>query len=88
MSITKAEGIEHSCVSVEQQALLGRQSATAMFGNDVREKSSVSEVARRKEQRTAGQRRRTESYGNATYKVSQRKGVIKRESMRSGSRRE
>ena len=31
-----------------------------------------------KEQRTAEQRRRTESYGNATYEVSQRQGVIER----------
>ena len=41
-----------------------------------------------KEQRTAGQRRKTESYGNATYKVSERKGVIEIECMGSGSRRE
>ena len=41
-----------------------------------------------KKQRTTGQRRRTESYGNATYEVSQRKGVIEREYMGSGSRRE
>ena len=47
MSITRAEGIEYGCVSVEQQALLGRQSATAKVGNKVREKSSVSEVPRR-----------------------------------------
>ena len=46
MSITRAEGIKHGCVySVEQQALLGRQSATAKVGN-------VSEVPRRKRQRT------------------------------------
>ena len=48
LSITRAEGIENGCVSVEQQALLGRQSATAKVGNEVREKSSVSEVPRRK----------------------------------------
>ena len=41
-----------------------------------------------KEQRTTGQRRRTESYGNATYEVSQIKGVIERECMGSGSKRE
>ena len=40
-----------------------------------------------KQQRTAGQRRKTESYGN-NYEVSQRKGVIERECMGSGSRRE
>ena len=48
MSITRAEGIEHGCVSVEQQALLGRQSATAKVGNEVREKSSICEMLRRK----------------------------------------
>ena len=48
MSITRAEGIEHGCVSVEQQALLSRQSTTAKVGNEVREKNSVSEVPRRK----------------------------------------
>ena len=52
MIITRAEGIEHGRVSV---ALLGRQSASAKVGNEVREKSSVSEVPR-----TTGQRRRTE----------------------------
>ena len=65
MSITRAEGIEHGCVSVEQQALLCRQSTTAKIGNEVREKSSV-RCQGGKEQRTAGQRKRTESYGNAT----------------------
>ena len=35
MSITRAEGMEHGCISVEQQALLGRQSATATVGNEV-----------------------------------------------------
>ena len=35
--------MEHSCVSVEQQALLSQQSATAKLGKEVREKSSVSE---------------------------------------------
>ena len=48
MSITRAEGIKHVCVSVEQQALLSRQSATAKVGNEVREKSSGSEVPWRK----------------------------------------
>ena len=48
MSITRAEGIENGCVSVEQQALLGQQSATAKVGNEVTEKSSVSELSRRK----------------------------------------
>ena len=43
-SITRAEGIEHNCVSVEQQALLGQQSAAAKVSNEVREKNSVSEV--------------------------------------------
>ena len=39
MSITRAEEVEHSCVSVEQQALLGRQSATAnKLGNEVKRK--------------------------------------------------
>ena len=47
-SITRAEEIEHSYVSVEQQALLDRQSATAKVGNEVREKNSVSEVPRTK----------------------------------------
>ena len=47
ISITRAEGIEYGCVSVEQRALLGRQSTTAKVGNEVREKSSVSEVPRR-----------------------------------------
>ena len=55
----------------------GQQSATAKVSNEVREKNSVSEMPRRK--RTIGQRRRTESYGNATYEVSQRRGVIERE---------
>ena len=41
-----------------------------------------------KEQRTAGQRRRTEGYENATYEVSLIKGVLERECMGSGSRRE
>ena len=48
MSITRAEGIEYRCVSVEQQAVLGRQAATAKLGNELREKNSVSEVPRRK----------------------------------------
>ena len=48
MSITRTVGIEHGCVSKEQQALLGRQFATAKIGNEVKEKSSVSEVPRRK----------------------------------------
>ena len=30
----------------------------------------------RKERRKAGQRRRTELYGNATYEINKRKGVI------------
>ena len=47
-SITRAEGIEQSCVSVEQQALLGQPSATAKVGNEIREKNSVSEVPRSK----------------------------------------
>ena len=47
MNITRAEGIEHGCVSAEQQVLVGQQSATAK-GNEVREKISVSEVPRRK----------------------------------------
>ena len=47
-NITRAEGIEHGCVSVEQQTLLGRQSASAKVGNEVREKNSVSQVPRRK----------------------------------------
>ena len=42
------EGIEHGSVSVEQQALLGRQSATAMVGTEVGEERSVSELPRRK----------------------------------------
>ena len=88
---TLTEGIEHGCVSVEQQALLGRQSAAIKVGNEVGRKNSVSEVPRReKKQRTTGQRRRTESYGNATYKVSQRKrgyrkrmhGIWKQEGMK------
>ena len=33
---------------MEQQALVGRQSATAKVGDEVREKSSVSEVPRKK----------------------------------------
>ena len=37
-----------------------------------------------KGQRTTGQMRRTGGYGNATYDVSQRKGLIERECMRSG----
>ena len=45
-------------------------------------------MPRRKEQRSAGHRRRTESYWNATYEVSQRKGVLERECMGSGNRRE
>ena len=48
MSITRAEGIEHGCVSVEQQALLCQQFGTAKVGNEVGERSSVSEVPRRK----------------------------------------
>ena len=48
MSVTRAEGIKHGCVIVERQALLDRQSAIATVGNDVREKSSVSEVPRMK----------------------------------------
>ena len=48
MSITRAEGIEHGFFSVEQQALLGGKSTTGKVGNQVREKSSVSEVPRRK----------------------------------------
>ena len=47
VSITRAEGIEHGSVSVEQQALLGRQSATGKIGNEVRDKSK-SEMPRRK----------------------------------------
>ena len=39
MSISLAEGIEHDSVSVEKQALLGRQSVTATLQNDVRERS-------------------------------------------------
>ena len=69
-------------------ALLLRQCATAKVGNDVREKNSVKEVPRRKKQSTTGHRRRTESYANVTYEVSQRKGVIERECMVSGSKRE
>ena len=38
MSITRTEGIEHGCVGVEEQALLGQQSTTAKVGNEVREK--------------------------------------------------
>ena len=45
---TRAEGIEHGCISMEQQALLGQQSASAKVGNEVRERNSVSEVPRRK----------------------------------------
>ena len=48
MSITRAEGIEHGCVNVEQQPLLGQQSATAKVCNEVREKSSASETPRSK----------------------------------------
>ena len=44
----EGKGIEHGCVSVEQQALLDRQSTTAKVANEVREKNSVSEVPRRK----------------------------------------
>ena len=43
MSIPIAEGIEHGSVSVEQQALFGRQSATKV-GNEVRENNIVSDV--------------------------------------------
>ena len=50
-----------------------------MVGNEVREKRSVVRYEGGKEQRTARQRRRTESYGNATCEVSQRKGVIEKE---------
>ena len=32
----------HDCVSVEQQAVIDRQSTTAKLRNEVREKSSVS----------------------------------------------
>ena len=48
MSITGAEGIENGCISVEQLALLSRQSATAKVGNELRKNSSVSEVPRMK----------------------------------------
>ena len=61
---------------MEQLALLGRQSTTAKVGNEVREKRSVSDLTHcqgGKEQRTTGQRRRTESYGNAIYNVSKHK---------------
>ena len=47
-SITRADGIEHGCVGVEQQAILGRQSASAKVVNEVKEKSSVSEVPMKK----------------------------------------
>ena len=52
-SITRAYGIQHGCVSEEQQALLGRQSATAKVANEVREKSSVKLGA--KEEKNKGQ---------------------------------
>ena len=38
MSITRGYGIKHACVSVEQQALLDQQSATAKVGNKTKEK--------------------------------------------------
>ena len=48
MGITRAEEIEHGSVSVEQQALLGRQSTTAKVGNEVRGEKGVSELPKRK----------------------------------------
>ena len=74
---------ESSTAILQQQAVLCRQSATAKVGNEVREKSIVSE-----ENWKTGQRRRTDRFENITCKVNQRKGVIERECMRSGSRRE
>ena len=48
MSITGADRNRARCISVEQHALLGRQSATANVGNEAKETNSVSEVPRRK----------------------------------------
>ena len=69
---------------MEQQALLGRQSATAKVGNEVREKSSASEVSRRK--RTKDNRTKEDNRKLLEFylrKVNQRKGVIERECMGS-----
>ena len=39
MSITRAEGIEHGRISMEQQVLLCQQSATAKVGNEVEKRA-------------------------------------------------
>ena len=79
MSITRVEGIEHSCVGVEQQALLGQQSATATVGNEVREKSSLSEMPRRKITKDSWTKEENRKLRECYAVSSQRKGVIERD---------
>ena len=89
MSITRTEGIEHGCVSVEQQALLARQSATGKVGNEVREKNSISEVPRRKRTKNSWTKEENRKLWECYLRNKpQRKGVIEREYMGYLSRME